>query len=346
MAMAPPPSLDPRKTAAFRDGAVTLRRELFSVVRAEAPFLELAGGVKPSALIEDLRRLAANTPERALGYVELLDQIRMLAGLLLAHRGPDRARVLEGLRGHATPVPVAGGWVALDFHLFRDLRTLALGAWEPENAAFLAAHLGPGQVAIDVGAHVGHFTVLAAARVAGGATGRVLACEPAPSNLERLRRNLALNDFGDTVEVLPVALGAVRGTGSFFDDGGSDGTEFSMMAPRKAGDGRAFEAPVETLDGICAARGIAEVHLIKIDVEGAEADVLRGAARTLAASPRLTLLIELHPWITPPRDVLVPLAERGFRLFDVRAPATLLPLDRAIEHFAGGGDVAAIKGDP
>jgi FkbM family methyltransferase len=337
-----PPPLDPRKVDVFRDGALNLRRELFAVVRAEAGYLELGGGVKATALKEDLRRLAATTPEQALGYLEVVDQIRMLAGLLLAHRGPERGRVLERLRPHAAPVPVAGGWVTLDFHLYRDLRTLALGAWEPENAAFLAEHLGPGQVALDVGAHVGHFTILAAARVGG--SGRVLAFEPAPSNLERLRRNLALNDLGRPVEVLPVALSARRGTASFFDDGGTDGTEFSMVAPRQEGSGRAFDAAVETIDDVCAARQIERVDLVKIDVEGAEAEVLRGGERVLAASPRVTLLIELHPWVTPPREVLAPLAERGYRLADVRAPAEVLTLEAAVERFAKGGDVAAVKG--
>jgi FkbM family methyltransferase len=342
-----PTALDARKVHAFREGTLALRRELFALLRTEAPFLDLPNGVKPTALNEDLRRLAASTPEQALGYLELIDQIRMLAGLLCAHRGPERGRVLERLRPVATPVPVAGGWVQLDFRIYRDLRTLALGAWEPQNAAFLSERMAPGQVVLDVGAHVGHFTILAAARVGSARAGRVLAFEPAPSNLDRLRRNLTLNELGPGVEVLPLALGARPGTATFFDDGDSDGTEFSMVAPRQSGAARAFEATVETLDGICAARGIERVDVVKIDVEGAEVDVLRGAERVLAASPEVTLLIELHPWVTPPREVLAPLAERGYRLYDVKAVADQLTLERALEVFAKGGDVAAIKGqDP
>jgi FkbM family methyltransferase len=342
--MATAPAALPKQAALFRDGALGLRRALLAAVREEAPSLELPGKVPAAALVADLDRLAAR-PEDALGFAAIVDELRTLAGLLLAHRGPDRARVLDRLRPHATPLPVAGGWATFDFRLFRDLRTLALGAWEPENTAFMQRHLAPGEIALDVGAHVGHFTILAAALVtAGGAPGRVIAFEPAPSNFERLQRNLGHNDFGAAVELLPCAAGAAPGTATFFDDGGTDGTEFSMVVARTAGAGSAFTATIDTIDQVCEARGIRAVRFMKIDVEGAEADVLRGAARVLAGSPRVTLLIELHPWATPPAEVLRPLGEAGFTLSDVRAPGVPLGAAEAAVHFAKGGDVAAVRG--
>ncbi|MET0553959.1 MAG: FkbM family methyltransferase [Vicinamibacteria bacterium] len=152
---------------------------------------------------------------------------------------------------------------------------------EPETApAFraLAAHAG---VTLDVGAHVGFYAL-----VAGHANpaGRVFAFEPLALACERLRRHVRLNGLAN-VECVPVAASDVDGAIAFHVPTGHP-------LPCSAGTSAAFHAPwadamettsvaCVTVDAFARARALASVDLIKIDVEGGEPAVLRGAAAVL-----------------------------------------------------------------
>lgn len=165
--------------------------------------------------------------------------------------------------------------------------TILAGRCEPEQTEAIAASLAPGDVFFDVGANVGYYTLLASARV--GARGRVVAFEPLVRNLSFLHRHLALNG-ATNVTVLPFACSAEAGYGTFQE--GADVATGHLDAGGGGGAGGAG-APVHlvTLDGAVKLLGVAPT-VIKIDVEGAEHDVLRGAAETLrTARPRLFLSI-------------------------------------------------------
>lgn len=326
-------------SAEHRGDAIALRRVLLATLREEAGALNLPAGTTAQQIRAELDALEASAPEPSLNTAQLVDEIRALAGLLFAYRGPER-RVMDRLRGQRLVLPVPGGLAQIDFRLFRDLHTIATGAWEPHNLAFMQNRLAPGDTVLDIGAHVGHFTILAASLVGDG---RVLAFEPAPSNLERLRRNIALNQPVAGVEVVAAALGARAGAAQFFDDGGTGGTEFSMFGARHGSAGVAFTATIETVDDVCRARGVERVQFMKIDVEGAELEVLTGAARTLAASDRTTMLIELHPWVVPPERVAAFLIERDFSVATVAAPDVALSAQQAATVFRDGGDLVAIR---
>jgi FkbM family methyltransferase len=156
----------------------------------------------------------------------------------------------------------------------------------PALAAVLDAVLGQGSVFADVGGHLGMYALWAARLVGPG--GRVHGFEPDPQAAEALRRNAALNGFSQ-IEVNEVAVGAEAG-------------ELRLVrAPRMTGltsrysiqEGDAFEARVTTLDLHFAGRGAPD--LIKIDVEGMEHEVLRGA-RDLVSSERPPIVVfEANP---------------------------------------------------
>jgi FkbM family methyltransferase len=133
-----------------------------------------------------------------------------------------------------------------------------------------------GAIAWDVGAHVGFFSLLLAKRCE-----RVLAVEPAPGHATRLRANVELNRA--PVEVIEAAVGREPGTAHLVlaDDG------FSNRVVD--GDG-GVAVPQTTLDRLAEEHGFPA--FIKIDVEGAELDVLLGGANVLSRRPRL--LIEAH----------------------------------------------------
>jgi FkbM family methyltransferase len=140
-----------------------------------------------------------------------------------------------------------------------------------------------GQTVVDVGANAGIFTV-ASARLVGRA-GRVVAIEPNPAVLGRLRRNVRQNGFDDTVVVLPLAIGRNDGRGLVLDESGNSTVArvhvlaIGDLVPREA-------VAVTSLDEALARVGAVTVHLLKVDVEGLERSVLEGASAALARCRR------------------------------------------------------------
>lgn len=128
---------------------------------------------------------------------------------------------------------------------------------------------------VDIGANLGAFTVLAG----GVARARVLAIEPAPETLPWLRDSIALNGLGDRVEVAATALS---------DSPGEIHMTAGLGASNRVAE-HGVAVPVTTLDALLAGRA---PTVIKLDVEGHEAPVLRGAGATLAAPSLLALIVE------------------------------------------------------
>lgn len=143
------------------------------------------------------------------------------------------------------------------------------GLHEYVDMRFLLDTLQPDDLFADLGANVGSYTVLASK----SRRARSLSVEPDPDTLRALHRNIDINDIGDRVRVVETALGAGSGTISFTV--GRD----TVNRVAEASDAETRLVPLRTLDDILDG----EVpRLIKIDVEGFEAEVFRGAAKTLA----------------------------------------------------------------
>jgi FkbM family methyltransferase len=144
------------------------------------------------------------------------------------------------------------------------------GSYEPEQTKLFQEHVRPGGTVLDVGAHVGYYTVLSA--VLAGERGAVWAFEPNPANARFLRRHTEINHLRN-VRVTEAAVSSDRGTARF-DFGTGSGT--GHLAEHGA-----VEVQTVRLDEFCAENSIAPTA-IKIDVEGAERGVLEGARDTLA----------------------------------------------------------------
>jgi FkbM family methyltransferase len=163
--------------------------------------------------------------------------------------------------------PLRGRWW-LPASRGKILRILG-GTYEPEQTRLFEEWIRPGATVLDVGAHVGYYTLVSA--VLAGPRGRVVAFEPNPTNHGFLKRHVALNGCGN-VEVVQAAVSDAAGTARF-DFGGGSGT--GHLA-----DQGALEVRTVRVDDVCAERGLAP-GAMKIDVEGAELRVLRGAEQTL-----------------------------------------------------------------
>lgn len=175
------------------------------------------------------------------------------------------------------------------------------GSYEESTADLACRLVSPGSTVIDVGANVGFYTLLFSRLV--GATGWVIALEPMPLALARLRRHLSMNRVSN-VEVHAIAAAADRRRASFFL-GPPEHTSISSLHPRA--DSAEITVDCAPLDDIVG--DAAQVELIKIDAEGAEGEVLVGATRTLDRGVR-HIIAEVNDTGWPGR-----LLERGYRMF-------------------------------
>jgi FkbM family methyltransferase len=158
--------------------------------------------------------------------------------------------------------------------------------YEPMTTAAFRSALRPGGTAVDIGAHIGYYTCLAARLV--GRMGTVHAIEPGPDNLEFLRRNVRLNDAGNVV-VHPRAAARQSGSRALHLSDSSDTHGFNVH-PTAVTAG-AVEVEAHPLDALVSP----PVDLVKIDVEGAELEVLQGMTDLLRGSPGATVIVEWHP---------------------------------------------------
>jgi len=149
----------------------------------------------------------------------------------------------------------------------------------------LMSRLDGSPVFVDVGAHIGKYTILAGRLLRS--RGTVLAVEPDPDNFQALERNVARNALAN-VRCLNIGCWSVEGTLTLYRDSGNLGGH-SFMEERG---GKRISVPVKTLDTIIREEGIGRVDLIKIDVELAEFHVLQGARRVLESSPNVTVFFE------------------------------------------------------
>jgi FkbM family methyltransferase len=138
--------------------------------------------------------------------------------------------------------------------------------WEEDVYEVKDTRFNRGGVVIDIGANIGSFSLYAAYH---GAT--VYAIEPEPHNLEALKKNIKLNNKEDSVYVCPYAISDYKGTAVISDEGGG----------ATIVDDGIFGAEVEVMpfDMFFDLYNIEEVDVLKIDVEGAESEIILGASK-------------------------------------------------------------------
>jgi FkbM family methyltransferase len=146
-----------------------------------------------------------------------------------------------------------------------------------------ARSLGPGAVAVDVGANIGATVLIMDAYA--GKDGRVIAIEPGPQSFALLQRNLARNEVA-TVTALNCAVSSEPGRMTFREN-----SAYGHLAPGAEGP----QVEVQTLDQIVEDLGLTRLDLLKIDTEGFEPQVLEGAKATLERL-RPVIYLELNSW--------------------------------------------------
>ena len=192
------------------------------------------------------------------------------------------------------------------------------GNWENPEADFMLSWLKPGDGVIDAGANIGVFTLQAARAV--GPTGKVHAFEPMKTTFGMLARSVQVNDFDDRCALYNEGLGAAEGDGAFHMSMHltNPGSSYITMdnGGRHAAGPVGEHIHIRPIDSIAYAQ---RIRFVKIDVEGFEPHVIRGAARTLTEHAPV-ILTEFFPralraigGVTGP-DYVAMLEKLGYRM--------------------------------
>jgi FkbM family methyltransferase len=241
---------------------------------------------------------------------------------------------------------VTGDTFDADLSSTLEWQLWAFGGYEQHFAELFGCLVGPGDRCVDVGANVGVHTVRLARLV--GADGEVIAIEPDPDVVARASRNIALNGLAN-VRFISAAASERAGEMRLYRPSPWDTNRArASLIHHPYLTGVKTTVPVVTVDDVCSG---APVALIKIDVEGLEALVVRGAAETIGRCAP-SVIFDYAP--APLEDAVAPtpfgwLADFGYLMFRVR-PArhgitgrVRLALDRLHERPAVGGDFLAIS---
>jgi FkbM family methyltransferase len=213
---------------------------------------------------------------------------------------PDSVNV-EGMRLHL-PVHDVGVGDALGIE----------GCHEPELTAAFKRQVRPGMVVVDAGANIGYYTVLASRLV--GPSGRVIAFEPDAGNFSLLWRNVVENGCKN-VEAYPYALGEHLVYAVLHVCPEAPGSHSLHATSEFLGPTR----KVVTVAGDEVLGGSRPPDIVKMDIEGAEPEALRGMAKVLEAPGKRVLFVECHQDVLSrrglkPDDVLEPLRARGWTI--------------------------------
>lgn len=234
------------------------------------------------------------------------------------------ARQLKSDRpAEQSPATARVGYDGQDLYIYVSSETerrwrLNPGKKEPWTVTWLEHNVRPGDVVYDVGANVGVFSLIAAARLCGN--GVVVSFEPGYANFSRLCENIHLNRFSATVIPVPLPLSECAGMQRFgyrSVEPGQSRHRFSAEPWRLGDTSRGGTKPWQpmlalSLDEAHRVFGLPAPNLIKLDVDGAEGLVLRGGHKVLQDERLRSVLVEVDPECE--EAVLGSLTRAGFRL--------------------------------
>lgn len=219
--------------------------------------------------------------------------------------------------------------ICLRLKVWVDYNIYCLGFYEAPVARFFIQSLRPESVVLDVGAYIGQYTLLAAKYVSAG---HVFAFEPHPESCQRLNVHVDRNRLAN-VTVVPQAVGQIAGRMPF----ALTELDFNsrLLSPDRP-DGSVVEVEVTTVDDVVRKAGLQRVNAMKVDVEGAEGLVLRGARETLARFHPL-LIVEINrkrdqAFGDAPETILGQLEKLGYNLYVLRRHRLTPTSGRSVDY--------------
>jgi FkbM family methyltransferase len=240
--------------------------------------------------------------------------IKTLANILEPFNFKGKARLLHTLSpaDGERDDQVFGYKIKLDLVDYIQ-RSIYLSCFEPEESAWVKNYLKSGMTFVDVGANVGYFTLMAASLV--GTNGLVLAFEPSPYAFARLKQTVENNHLSQ-VRTIQAGLSDSAGVIKLFVPTSLGNHNSSMI---KNEGGSPIDVTIQRLEDYLTANDFDHIDLIKIDVEGFEPNVIRGAAKYLQAKKIKAILCEFNKyWLeannSSPDLLLNEILSYGFKL--------------------------------
>ncbi len=177
--------------------------------------------------------------------------------------------------------------------------------YEAENFVFLKSACTPGAVVLDIGAHIGLFSSIAAKNLNNNTT--IFAFEPTPNTIAVLQQTIRINKLQQVVQPVRQAMGRQVGTTTFFISENEADNSNSLVSYKEDRKLAAVNVDINTIDNFVSAKKLARLDFIKIDAEGAEYDVLQGGVEVFKQY-RPAAILALHP---------EPIAKKGDRMEDI-----------------------------
>lgn len=241
---------------------------------------------------------------------------KLLMGMLDRVAPPGRDRIVDLLlSGRPSFERKLGSGVILGIDpTDRIERRFAIRSYERPLLRYIERELRPGDAVIEGGGHVGYIALHAAVAVAP--TGLVVAVEPDPANLVRLRANLDRNALPVVIEA--AALSREIGTARFTRDLTHGETGWGSLLTDPGERSEVIEVPTTTIDALADGIGDRRLRMIKLDVQGAEYDALLGATETLTTRRPVIVVETVDVWwgaaqTTTVADVRNLLRDHGYR---------------------------------
>ena len=221
---------------------------------------------------------------------------------------------------HASHVSVQGHEMYLDSS--DSLRLSTNGVFEPYTTEVIKQNISNGDIVMDIGANIGYFTLIMAKGIREN--GKVFSFEPEPKNFELLKKNVEINNYSNVI-LEKKAIGNKTGIAKLYLADRKNNIFYSGMH-------RIFRSDlvsqisnpvsiniIKLDDYLQDLKSIKKIRLIKIDVEGAEFDVLKGMSKMLDENKGIKIVMEfssenLEDYGSNPSDVMDFLINKGFKL--------------------------------
>jgi len=179
----------------------------------------------------------------------------------------------------------------LDDYISQELFFNGIYSMESDLIKLFHSILQEGMIVLDIGAHIGYYTLQTAVRV--GCRGEVHAFEPVSNTFAYLKKNILLNKFTN-VFINRYIVHDHRGSEKIFINDENNTGKSSVIKAYGNIDRRVETVECITIDDYVSQKGLSNIDLVKIDVEGNELSVLKGMKQLLKTQNRLSIIVEIH----------------------------------------------------
>ena len=201
---------------------------------------------------------------------------------------------------------------------------------EPDTQALFRNLIEPKSCIVDIGANIGYYSLMAAAI---SPDSEIFAFEPLPKNVTAFKENISLNNYSN-IHVEEVALSDEDGIGALtLMHTDTESGWAHLLAKLPDDSGKYLKVKRFKLDTICKTLKIPSVDILKIDVEGHDFQVIKGAGQTLGAPGKRHCIIEFNDYDFQNHGIISQgidefLKEKGYKLFSIKKNGKITPIDK------------------